>query len=343
MRRLALLSAPLVVLAITLVALSSRPSSAGTPASASSDSVGVSADVSMVSRLGAETIHFTGTATISHGAAYQDSGHEVFDTQIVALSLSGQSVTGPVTITQSASPSSAGQVRGTGAAPAQFPASTFFDVFTDVTVPASPNPTLAIHNDTGFHLVASANINSWPPYGVAFNLQSPSVTPSPTPTGAPTAPPGTPACDSGVRLRPELPADICVTNVAVVLSSGPAPTVTNTPMASVTRTVTPTAMGTGAPTNTRTPTVTPTPAARATLRPTQTATSTPTPIRYGDGNCDGTVDAIDAQLDLQLDAQLIGSLPCQGYADVNGDQRVDSLDAELVLQFVSGLLAHLPV
>jgi hypothetical protein len=352
MRRVALLTVPLAALVIGVIALSAQPSSAGTPPSAGSDNVGVSADVSIVSRLGSETIHLTGTATITHADAYEDSGHEVFDTEITALSLTGTSVTGPVTITQSASPNSTGQVRGTDPAPSQFPASSFFDAFVDISIPGSPNTPVTLHNDKGFHLVSAQSVNSWPPYGVVYNLTLPSSTPSPTPTGPhPTDPPGTPPCtNEGIRLQPELPAEICVTGLTVVLSNGPAPTVTNTtsPTATRTRTRTPTPNGSETATATRTPTATWTPFTPPpswTRIPTETPTwtVTPTPTRNGDGNCSGAVDPVDAELDLQLDAGLIGGLPCQSVADVNGDGSVDALDAELVLQFVAGLVSHLPV
>ena len=57
----------------------------------------------------------------------------------------------------------------------------------------------------------------------------------------------------------------------------------------------------------------------------------------GDGNCDGTVNAIDAALVLQFSAGL-GVLPCPENGDVNGDGTIDALDATLILQFVAGLL-----
>lgn len=57
----------------------------------------------------------------------------------------------------------------------------------------------------------------------------------------------------------------------------------------------------------------------------------------GDGNCDGTVNAIDAALVLQFSAGL-GVLPCPENGDVNGDGTINALDATLILQFVAGLL-----
>jgi len=64
-------------------------------------------------------------------------------------------------------------------------------------------------------------------------------------------------------------------------------------------------------------------------------------ILYGDADCGGTVDSIDAMLALQLDAGLIPSVPCPANADVNADARVDSLDALAILQYVAGLVGSL--
>lgn len=97
------------------------------------------------------------------------------------------------------------------------------------------------------------------------------------------------------------------------------------------------------------PTNTPPPTATDTPRPTDTAspTSTPTPTGpltlFGDANCNGSVDSIDAALVLQYGAGLIDWLVCQGAADVNENGTVDSIDAALILQFSAGLIPGLPV
>ena len=68
---------------------------------------------------------------------------------------------------------------------------------------------------------------------------------------------------------------------------------------------------------------------------------------FGDANCDGNVNALDAALLLQFSAGLITTLPCSDKADVNGDGTLNPLDAALVLQFSAGLLqsigpVHMP-
>lgn len=63
---------------------------------------------------------------------------------------------------------------------------------------------------------------------------------------------------------------------------------------------------------------------------------------FGDANCDGTVNAIDAAFMLQFGAGLITALPCPAAADVNRDGSINSIDVALVLQYIAGLIGHLP-
>ncbi len=72
-------------------------------------------------------------------------------------------------------------------------------------------------------------------------------------------------------------------------------------------------------------------------------TPTPADRPYGDVDCSGVIDSIDAALVLQLDAGLVGSLSCEQNADTNGDGAINSVDAALILQHTAGLLFHLPV
>lgn len=68
-----------------------------------------------------------------------------------------------------------------------------------------------------------------------------------------------------------------------------------------------------------------------------------TELLFGDTNCDGNVNSIDAALVLQLGAGLVDSLACQDNADVNGDGIANSIDSALILQFDAGLIDSLPV
>jgi hypothetical protein len=66
-------------------------------------------------------------------------------------------------------------------------------------------------------------------------------------------------------------------------------------------------------------------------------------IPYGDGNCSGGTDSIDALFILQLTAGLVPFLGCEPSADVNEDFLVDPIDAALILQYAAGLIDELPV
>jgi Tol biopolymer transport system component len=77
--------------------------------------------------------------------------------------------------------------------------------------------------------------------------------------------------------------------------------------------------------------------------PTPTSTPTqPPPGPFGDVDCGGTVNSIDAALILQLAAGLTGELTCQENGDVNEDGAINAIDAALVLQYGAGLIDTLP-
>jgi hypothetical protein len=259
-------------LLIALVALGlflSHPAARALPP-AGTDNVAVSADVSVASRIGTETIHFTGLATIVRQDPHLESGMEVENLQITSLSMTGHGLEGDVSISQSQTTNSIGQIRSVNPSPQQFPAQSFFDVFIDITAPASPAPTITLHNAAPIHLAptSGASINAWPPFGVTYEMDlSQQPTPTPTPSSNPTPPPGTPPCLNGIRLFPEFPAETCVTAVSLTLSVPPTPTPTVTPCVP---TCTPTATQPG-------PTATPTRTPRTPL-PTSTPTHTPGPV-----------------------------------------------------------------
>jgi hypothetical protein len=167
---------------------------------AGTDDVQVAANVSLTSRLGQETINFSGTATISRGNSNMDGGVEVIDLKLVSLALAGDSITGPVTITQSATLQSLGEIRSNQ--PGQdWPASAYLDLFVDVGAPASPDPTITKHNEDPIHIVpmfqgSPISISSWPPSAVPWEADlSPCVS-----------------------LLPTLPKDVCVTSLSLTLS-----------------------------------------------------------------------------------------------------------------------------
>ncbi|MDZ4278903.1 MAG: hypothetical protein U1B78_07170 [Dehalococcoidia bacterium] len=175
---LALRSAPARALALALIALAVI--ALGQPGSmalalppAGTDVLPVDAEVSVTSRLGSETFHVNGTVTVQRGAPYLDGGAEVVDAEITAINMTGTSLTGPVTVTESSTLVSPGELRSLQPPPQQFPASSFFDVFVVIQAPSSPNPTITLRNNVPLHLVPlkegnAVPIDSWPPFGKTY-------------------------------------------------------------------------------------------------------------------------------------------------------------------------------
>ncbi|OGO51099.1 MAG: hypothetical protein A2148_07000 [Chloroflexi bacterium RBG_16_68_14] len=165
---------------------------------AGEDFLHVRAEVGIESRLGQETVFLVGTVGIEREDPRMEGGMEVADLVIGSLSLEGQSLTGPVSVSQSATRVSSGEIRSLQPS-AQFPATSFFDVFFDVRVPASPprNNPLPLHNEVPLHLVPvpDGSVDAWPPVGETYQAQP----------------------DPCVPLLPSLPAEVCVTSLSVTL------------------------------------------------------------------------------------------------------------------------------
>ena len=240
---------------------------------AGTDILNVTGSTSIVSILGAETIALTGTVTIERSDPRIEGGVEVVDTEIVAMDIKGTSVTGPITMVESATFVSSGEIRSLQPPPDDFPASSFFDVFIEVAVPASPSEPLILHNEEAFHLVPTSGgsevpLTAWPPTGVTYQDE-----PEPC-----------------IPMLPVLPAEVCVTSLSIVLGE-PISTLTPTPCPSGKVPAdggcgTPTATPTHTPTSTPTHTPTPCPTAKVPAdngcgTPTPTPTDTPTPCPTG--------------------------------------------------------------
>jgi hypothetical protein len=161
---------------------------------AGSVTVDVTGQVSITGRTGQETVALTGTATVQLAAPHVKGSVEANNATLTALSLSGNSVTGPVTVAKSASPASTGELRAISGN--LFPAASFFDVYADVTVPAAPNPSITLHNNTPLHFT-NGNLQSWPPNNVMYSA-------SPNPC---------------ILLQPSIqnPAQICITSASMTL------------------------------------------------------------------------------------------------------------------------------
>jgi len=200
----------LVALLLVGGLLPPRATAGGLPP-AGTDTLDASAEISVVSLLGAETISFTGTVTIERSDPRIDGGVEVVDAEIVSMDIEGTSVVGPISVTQSVTLASIGEIRSLQSGE-KFPASSFFDVFIDVTVPGSPSDPLILHNEEPFRLVPTSGgsevpLTAWPPTGVTYQ-------------GEP---------DPCIPLLPALPAQVCVTMVSVTFGGPQPPMPTPTP------------------------------------------------------------------------------------------------------------------
>jgi hypothetical protein len=172
-RRLApvALLALVVSVSIGLVYTFQSPRDARALPPAGSDTLDAAGEVYVASRLGTETLNLTGTVTIQRADPHMDGAVEVADAEITALNLTGTSSAGAITVTESPTLASTGEIRSLQPAPDQFPASSFFDVFLVVTVPSSPLGTLQLHNAIPMRMNLMGEITSWPPANVKYELE----------------------------------------------------------------------------------------------------------------------------------------------------------------------------
>lgn len=164
---IAFLASVLAAIVLIVGVLYSAPSASALPP-AGVDALNATGTVSVTSRLGQEAIPVSGLVTISRGDPHPDGGVEVVDTEIIGLNLTGASVTGPVTITESPVLNSIGQIRSLQPSQ-QFPASSFFDIFIDAVIPGSGSLTPAsLYNSDPLHLTAGGDLSAWPPVGAVY-------------------------------------------------------------------------------------------------------------------------------------------------------------------------------
>lgn len=228
---------------------------------AGSDTFNITAEVGVASRLGEETIPLTGTFSVERGDPVIDekTGVEVVAAEIVAIDLQGESVTGPITVFHNPDFPSIGEIRSQQEPPVQFPADSFFDIFVEAGLPISgsrSSPT--VHNEIPLRLVPVENgievpLTEWPPIGVTYEANP----------------------EECVPLLPELPAEICVTHVSIVVGDLKTPTPTSTPCPPESCTPTPSSTPTQTPCPVEVCPLTPTPTS---IPPTPTSTPTEPPL-----------------------------------------------------------------
>jgi hypothetical protein len=159
--------------------------------------------------------------------------------------------------------------------------------------------------------------------------------------------------------------DIVGTTVCTTPAPTPSPSPIPSPTPTQPPTPTPSPTPTASPIATPSPTSTPTPTPTATATPTAAPTATPTPtqqpgqqVTWGDNNCSGDADSIDALLTLRHDADLptdTGDCPNMGanisvlasstypWGDLDCSGAVDSVDALKTLRHDAGLGVSRPV
>ena len=171
----------LLACAVLLVslALSSPHRTARALPPAGSDQLPVVATIDITSRIGDATVVLTGWAEIDRQAPHDEGGVDVVDLEIVSMDLVGTSVIGVITVRERPNAGldyvSSGEIRSKQAGQ-DFPASSFFDLFAEVIVPASPGGAVVAHNEAPLHLTAregttEVNLAAWPPLGIIYKLE----------------------------------------------------------------------------------------------------------------------------------------------------------------------------
>ena len=225
------------------------------------ETLNVTAEVSVTSRLGEETIALSGTFRIERGDPVidEETGVEVVSAEITSIDLQGDSVTGLIIVSENPDLASVGEIRSLQPPPDQFPAESFFDVFVEAGIPISGTRSApTVHNEVPLRLVPvekgiEVPLDAWPPIGVRYEANPEECLP----------------------LLPALPAEICVDSLSITLGEvkPPTPSPTNCPPAFCTPTLTPTFTSTPCPEAVCPPTPTNTP-----ITPTPTFTPTQPPL-----------------------------------------------------------------
>jgi hypothetical protein len=170
-RSLVIIAVALTALAVVVsLALRQTPGADALPPGGT-NVLNVTGSVTVESRLGVETIALAGAITVQRDDPVLDGGVQVSDAEIIDMALSGASSTGNVTITERSSPDSTGELRSNQPAP-EFPAASFFEVFANVSVPASPSATLTVRNAVPLTVrpAGGGSVNAWPPLGHTYQL-----------------------------------------------------------------------------------------------------------------------------------------------------------------------------
>lgn len=138
----------------------------------------ISVTVDVNSRFVAQTVFFSGWIDVKASVPRLEDGVSVFDLEVSALSLQGASQLGVMSATERPDAGeqyqSHGQVRALFAE-AQFPASSYIDLYATISAPNSPLGPLDFHNEGALRLEPQDDgigvpLSSWPPLGMSYAL-----------------------------------------------------------------------------------------------------------------------------------------------------------------------------
>ncbi len=134
----------------------------------------VTATVDVFTRFGEQYVVLTGWMELDTGKPRIEDSREVVGVQLAQLHLTGASQLGLVTVSErnDAVHVSQGEIRSLQSG-AQFPASSYLDLYADISAPDTPVGALSLHNDDAIQLVpweneGEASLTRWPPFGVQY-------------------------------------------------------------------------------------------------------------------------------------------------------------------------------
>lgn len=166
------------ILAVALFAsVGLRPSKAQEP---QPNRLPVAVTVDVTSRFAGQRFILTGWIEVTKSDQRKEDGVSVFDLSVDSVHLQGASQLGVINASERPEESgryvSRGEVRALQSG-AQFPASSYIDLYVDIFVPESIlGEPLSFHNELALHLIpwqdqAEASIAAWPSLGVTYRMK----------------------------------------------------------------------------------------------------------------------------------------------------------------------------
>jgi len=151
--------------------------SEGSGLAAGRDLLPVVITANVESLLGNDRVVLTGWIEVERVNPRLEDGRSVVGLEVVQADLIGASRLGAVLVGERTQHASLGEIRALQAG-AQFPASSFIDLFVDVSAPASTLGPIELHNEAPFHMALQSNgeallLEAWPPLGRTYRYGAP--------------------------------------------------------------------------------------------------------------------------------------------------------------------------